>query len=239
MRHILIAGALAVFACSLALAADIPPPGPAPYPPATYAPIVPAYNWSGFYIGVNGGGAFGTSNWTDAIDGSTGNFNVSGGLFGGTIGGNYQLGQFVVGVEADGDWSNVNGISNSISAGCAGFGCETKSDWLATVRGRVGYAWDRVLFYGTAGAAFADVQAAFGGFPFSSSTQVGWTAGAGIEYAIWPNLTAKVEYLFADFQNASCGFGSCAGGTLATPLATTVSFNENIVRAGINYKFGW
>jgi outer membrane immunogenic protein len=232
MRHILIAGALALVGCSQALAADIPPPGPAPYPPATYAPVAPYYSWTGIYIGVNGGGAFGTSSWTDPTQ-PTGDFNVSGALFGGTVGGNYQFGQFVVGIEADGDWANISGTTSNT---CGFVGCETKSDWLATVRGRAGYAWDRVLVYGTGGAAFTNVQAAFGGFPFSSSTQVGWTAGVGVEYAFLPNLTAKVEYLFADFQNATCPVTSCdaRGG-----FSDSVALNENIIRAGINYKFGW
>jgi outer membrane immunogenic protein len=101
-----------------------------------------------------------------------------------------------------------------------------------TVRGRAGYAWDRVLFYGTGGAAFANVQAGAGALPFSSSTQTGWTAGAGVEYAFAPNWTAKVEYLFVDLQNASCPVGSCGSTT------TTVSLNENIIRGGVNFKFG-
>jgi outer membrane immunogenic protein len=172
MRHILIAGALAFFGCSQVLAADMPPPGPAPYPPPTYAPVVPFYNWTGFYIGLNGGGAFGNSSWTDPIS-PTGNFNVSGALFGGTIGGNYQFGSVVVGIEADGQWADIRGTTFN---GCGNFGCETKTDWLATVRGRVGYAWDRVLLYGTGGVAFADVQASAGVLPASaSSTQSGRT----------------------------------------------------------------
>ena len=234
MKRILIAGLFALAAGGQAFAADLPMP--APVPPQAYVPVVPFYNWTGFYIGINGGGAFGNSNWSDPIDGSTGNFGVNGYLLGGTIGGNYQIGSFVLGVEGDGDWANFDGTT--VNASCAGVGCETKSNWLATVRGRAGWAWDRVLFYGTGGAAFANVQAGAGALPFSSSTQTGWTAGAGVEYAFAPNWTAKVEYLFVDLANASCGFGNCGGGTLATPVNTTVSLNENIVRAGINFKFG-
>jgi outer membrane immunogenic protein len=231
MRHILIAGALALVGWSQALAADMPPPGPPPYPPATYAPVVPYFSWTGIYIGVNGGGAFGTSSWADPVF-PTGNFNVTGGLFGGTIGGNYQFGQFVAGIEADGDWANISGTTFN---NCV-VGCETKSDWLATVRGRVGYAWDRVLFYGTAGAAIANEQAGLPGGPFASATQVGWTAGVGVEYAFLPNLTAKVEYLFVDLPNFNCGVAFCSG---TAGAIDTVSLNQNIIRAGINYKFGW
>ena len=115
-------------------------------------------------------------------------------------------------------------------------GCETESDWLGTVRARAGYAWDRVLFYGTGGAAFGDLQAAAGALPFSSSTQVGWTAGGGVEYAFTPNLTAKVEYLYVDLGNQSCAAANCVSASGIGPV-TTVSLTENIVRAGINYKF--
>ncbi|MGO9684803.1 MAG: outer membrane protein, partial [Beijerinckiaceae bacterium] len=116
--------------------------------------------------------------------------------------------------------------------------CEVKSTWLATARGRAGYAIDRILIYGTGGAAFANVQAAAGVLPLSSSTEIGWTAGAGVEFAFTPNLTGKVEYLYVNLGNQSCPAVSCAAiipGVGGVP--TTVSLTENIVRAGNNYKF--
>jgi outer membrane immunogenic protein len=167
----------------------------------------------------------------------TGNFDTSGFLVGGTIGGNYQWGQFVLGIEGDGDWTNLNGTTFVTGGTGCGPGCETKSDWLATVRNRAGYAFDRILIYGTGGAAFGNLQAAVGTLPFSSSTQTGWTAGGGVEFAFTPNLTAKIEYLYVDLGNQSCGQANCAGGTILAPLNTTVSLTENVVRAGINYKF--
>jgi outer membrane immunogenic protein len=228
MKRLWIAGALALAAGGQALAADLPPPV-MPVAPANYIPVAAPFSWTGIYVGVNGGYAFGTSSWTSASFAPTGNFNATGGLLGGTLGGNYQIGSFVIGIEGDGDWTNLNGTTFT----ACGPGCETKSDWLATVRGRAGWAWDRVLFYGTGGAAFANVQAAAGVLPFSSSTQVGWTAGAGIEYAFTPNWTAKVEYLFVDLQNASCGAGNCS----FAGSANSISLSENIIRAGVNFKF--
>jgi outer membrane immunogenic protein len=160
MKRLVIAGALALVAGGYAVAADLPYPRPVPQAPVAYLPVVPAYSWTGFYIGINGGGGFGNSNWLDPVLGNSGNFNTSGFLIGGTVGANYQIGQFVLGIEGDGDWQNLDGTTTGGS--CAGQGCETKSNWLATVRGRAGYAWDRVLFYGTGGAAFANVQAGAG-----------------------------------------------------------------------------
>jgi outer membrane immunogenic protein len=231
MKRILWAGAFALVAGGQGLAADLPPPV-APRAPATYVPTtVPYYNWSGIYLGINGGYAFGTSNWSNpAIGVATGNFNTNGGLAGGTIGANYQWGGAVLGVEGDWDWSNLNGTSNVV--GC-GPGCETKANWISTVRGRAGWAIDRVLLYGTGGAAFAPVQAGFNGGPFQSTTQVGWTAGAGLEFAFAPNWTAKAEYLYADLGSFTCTV-NCFGGA-ATPI--TVKFTDNIIRAGINFKF--
>ncbi len=245
MKRILIAAALALAAGGQALAADLPPPvAPPPRAPATYVPVpAPVFTWTGIYVGINGGYAFGNSNWTSPLGTiiggtpcvttcSTGTFTTSGFLAGGTIGGNYQWGQFVLGVEGDGDWTNLNGTTFS---NC-GPGCETKSDWLATVRGRAGYAVDRILFYGTGGGAFGNLQAAAGTLPFSSSTQIGWTAGGGVEFAFTPNLTAKVEYLYVDLGSQSCGAANCYSVSGIGP-ATTVTLTENVVRAGINYKF--
>src|SRR5580658_7207250 len=134
MKRILIAGAFALAAGGQALAADLPPPmAPPPRAPATYVPApVPIFSWTGFYIGVNGGYAFGQSNWTAPLPlGSTGNFNTSGFLAGGTVGGNYQFGSFVVGAEGDFDWSNLSGSTPCTSFGGTPTSCQTQSNWLA------------------------------------------------------------------------------------------------------------
>ena len=108
------------------------------------------------------------------------------------------------------------------------------------MRGRAGYAFDRALVYGTAGAAFGDVRANFSNDAVSSTTEPGWTAGAGVEFALAANWTAKAEYLFVDLANGSCTT-NCAiqnpnGPALIPNVA--VKFNESLVRAGINYRFG-
>jgi len=189
-----------------------------------YAPAV--YNWTGFYAGINGGGAWGRSNWSNPLA-STGDFNVSGALLGGTAGYNWQAGSMVYGVEGDIAWSSVKGSTNAPA--CGGVACDTSSHWLGTARARIGYAFDRVLPYVTGGLAVGDVKAAQG--PVSvSQTKAGWTAGAGVEAAITGPLTAKIEYLYADLGKINCGTTLCVA-------PTTMSYHANIVRAGLNYHF--
>jgi outer membrane immunogenic protein len=233
MKRILLAGVIALAAGAQALAADLPPPmAPAPRAPAAYIPAPPPWSWTGFYLGINGGYGFGNSNWTFPAGFSVGSFKVNGGMAGGTLGYNYQIGQLVLGIEGDYDWQNVRGFANNAATCIA---CDTASSWIGTVRGRVGYAFDRIMVYGTAGGAVTDVKASFGAQPWASSTEWGWTAGGGIEGAIFDNWTAKVEYLYADFSKASCAVGTCNPGGISGP---SVSLNESMVRVGVNYKFG-
>ena len=216
------------------------------------------------YIGINGGYAFGQSDWgADPLNpsglSSTGNFNVNGGLVGGTIGVSGQWGAWVFGVEGDFDWQGLQGTSNSsfctslITSGlatvppasAAGLNCKTASNWLGTLRARFGYAWDRVLVYGTAGGAGANVETALTGLPYQSSPEFGWTVGAGVEVALAEHWTFKVEYLFVDLGNAACNHSYSCGFDLAATAAApalgsnmTVKLNENLIRVGLNFKYG-
>jgi outer membrane immunogenic protein len=202
--------------------------------------VVAVYNWTGIYVGINSGFGTGNSNWSDGPIGTTGSFPISGYLIGGTAGFNYQIGEYVFGIEGDGDWTNLNGNSGSTCGAIAAVltppvGCQTQGQWLATVRGRVGYAFDRVLLYGTAGAAFGSVQTGLNPpSTFDSTIEAGWTVGGGLEFAIAQNWTATVEYLFVDLPTISCTtVGNCGGAA-----GSIVSFNENIIRGGLNFKFG-
>jgi len=244
MKRMLTLAATVLAISAQARAADLPRPG-VPVPPS---PVI--YNWTGVYVGVNGGWADGISNWTNNcsdctsaptdIGGETGAFSVSGYLAGGTAGANYQIGAWVYGIEGDFDWTHLTGSSGSTCGGLSDAvppptGCETESEWLATLRGRVGYAFDNILLFGTAGAAVARIKT--GLIPpstFDSSTEAGWAVGAGLEVGFAPNWTAKVEYLFVDLPNATCTTTTNCGAV----AGSTVSFNENMVRAGVNFKFG-
>jgi len=233
MKRLLIAGALAFAALGQALAADFPEPAPPPpRAPAAYVPtVVPVYNWGGIYLGLNGGFGFGNSQWTNAavfVPTSTGNFTLSSGVLGGTIGANFQTDAFVFGVEGDFDGSWLDG--KTTNAPCLFGACETRNTWLGTLRARIGYAADRVLFYGTAGGAFGSIDSGVTGFAFDKSNKAGWTAGAGAEVALADNWTARIEYLFVDLQNATCNV-NCGG------VGTTVKFDTSLVRVGVMYKF--
>jgi outer membrane immunogenic protein len=180
--------------------------------------MAPLYNWTGFYVGINGGGAWGSSDFAAPF--TTGSFDISGGVVGGTVGYNWQMGQIVFGLEGDVDWSNIRG-----SVPCGLTTCETRNSWLGTARGRLGYAFDRFMPYVTGGLAVGDIKTTIAGVGSASDTKAGWTVGGGLEAAIAGPWTAKVEYLYVDLGR---------GGSI---LGSDAKFTTNIVRAGLNFRF--
>jgi outer membrane immunogenic protein len=216
--------------------------------PVKAAPPVVIYDWTGFYLGISGGGSFGGSNHVDPNGSNmTGDgILVRGGLVGGTVGYNWQMSSLVIGFEGDLSWvgeygSHVdNGLAPpaGVQLASPNFQSFTKETWLGTARGRVGYAVNNLLFYGTGGYAGAGVQAGINSTinnaqVFSaSSTHSGWTAGGGLEWGFAPNWSAKFEWLYMKFDNK--GFVTALGdGT-----RSAVTLDDNVVRAGINYRFG-
>ncbi len=253
MKKLLLTGVagVALLAGAPAHAADLGP-RPTYKAPPIVAPPVPIFTWTGCYLGIEGGGTWGRSRAvavtsTDPEDVGlplTNDFNISGGLFGGTIGCNYQFApNWVIGIENDLSWTNKRG-SASVIPPFNTAGVEThKERWLDTLRGRVGFSWDRVLIYGTGGVAFAgtninvfNTEELVG--VSDSKTRTGCTAGGGIEWAFWGNWTAKVEYLFVDFGSAHYVSPPVEIGDI-TFVTRDVKFNDNIVRVGINYLFNW
>jgi outer membrane immunogenic protein len=241
MKRLFITAMLSIAAAGTALAADLPQPAPV-QAPAVYVPTVaPVYNWGGIYVGINGGWGWGNTSWsvpaTVVFPALSSSLNDNGGVVGGTVGANFQTGEFVFGVEGDWDYSGIN--TGTTSTVCAFSGsCQTGNNWIATLRGRVGYAADRVLFFGTAGGAFADMQTTLNGAQ-STKTQAGWTAGAGVEWAFADNWTAKAEYLYVDLGNvnATCSTGFCTSNNGGNPVPINVSLTENLFRVGVNFKF--
>jgi outer membrane immunogenic protein len=247
MKTIVAASLALIASAGAALAADIEPvvnpgpfspppayptkpvvtPGPFDSPPAY--PYVKVYNWTGFYIGINGGGALAKTYWSSVPDLTSGSSNLSSGLIGGTIGYNLQAGDpFVVGIEADVDWT---GMKTTVSPASCAPGCELKVPWLDTARLRFGYAFNGILPYVTGGVAIGRLQADVVGAPFGteSANNLGWTVGGGVEFGITDALRAKAEYLYYDLNGFNCN-AACGGG----PIAFNV--RGSVVRVGLNYR---
>ena len=224
MKSVLLGGVAALTTAVAAFAADLPLKA-AP-------PAAPTGTWTGFYLGGQIGGAFGTAR-KDFIQGTTtGDFDVSGVIGGGTAGYNQQFGLIVLGLEGDISGSGVKGETD-----CPNrlFTCGAENHWLATLRGRLGYSFDRFMPYVTGGVAGGDVRVfsglkttGGGGVDFTK-TEPGWTAGAGLETAFDPHWTIKLEYLFVRLNDVN------VPSDVGTP--TTTKFFENVGRVGVNYRF--
>jgi outer membrane immunogenic protein len=265
-RHIQL---VAVFAIAASAPLTLPPAAADAADMPVKAPAVRTYNWGGCYVGVNGGGAESGSDFTTAVgsgthltpadaalvvEGGTSSANSPNFLGGGQAGCNWQSGTFVYGLEGDVDYfrSNpqvINGTA-TLSDGVTAFTVTQSltTNYLATVRPRLGVAADRNLFYVTGGAAstkasysqaYLDAAVPSGtGVATGSKSLVGWTAGVGWEYAWTDNWTFKVEYLFTSFPGATSGTGAitdAAGGT--NPLQGSADLVIQTARAGVNFKF--
>lgn len=198
--------------CGAAAAADLytPPAEPAP----VY--VAPPFSWTGFYAGVQLGYGWGDVEATNAA-GSIG-IDIDGGVGGAHAGFNYQWNRLVLGVEGDVETSGVDG---TLTAGGASATAEQK--WLASIRGRLGVAFDRLLLYGTGGWAVSEFEYRSGAGR-DSATHNGWTAGGGLEYAMTDHLTTRVEYRYADFGEE-------------TVFGAEVEPTTHTIRVGLGYKF--
>jgi outer membrane immunogenic protein len=241
-----------------ASAADLPMKAPP-------APVAMVYSWTGFYVGVNGG--YGWENGTGDLVGNSGGIAIPPAIAGGTIpthlnvrpegwlggaqaGYNWQVNHIVLGVEAD---IQAAGIRQSVAiaaAGTPGVLFPTLStgsshlDWFGTARGRIGYAWNQFMVYGTGGFAFGGVSdtATVATVPppplgtgTSSSTRGGWAAGAGWEWAFKPSWSVKGEYLHVDLGSVTTRVLFATSPT--DFLDYRFRHNYDIARVGINYKF--
>ncbi|WP_029074035.1 outer membrane protein [Kaistia adipata] len=215
------------------------------YEPAPVAAPV-AFNWTGFYVGVHGGiggGEFDTT-FTEEFDDYSVDYNDNAfGAFGGAqIGYNWQFSpNWVAGVEADIAYSGIESNFDWNYAGGSSYNISTNVDWFGTLRGRIGYAWDNLLVYGTGGAAYGDVEVSTNysdpnesyGSSFSD-TRWGWTIGAGVEYGITQNITLKTEYLYVDLGSIHQNAYNAAEDDYGQ-FDTDVAFHT--LKVGLNYKF--
>ncbi len=192
--------------------------------PAPVAPVSHQFDWTGFYLGVNGGYV-----WTRGSDaGTTRHFD--GGVLGAHAGYNVQQGNLVFGVEGDIGYTwnrrswDVNPVPPPVVTATVG------TEWQGSIRARVGAAFDRTLVYGTGGVAFTNGFGTLdvGGVSVTErKTLTGWTIGAGLEHAFTDNWTARAEYRYSDYGRID--LSGIGGGN---PRVT-----EHTIRAGISYKF--
>jgi opacity protein-like surface antigen len=202
-------------------------------------------DWSGAYLGVEGGGSWGRSKHINNTNDITPGFAVDGGLLGGTIGYNEQFGPgFLFGVEGDMSWVNAKGGASNLAPNFnPASSSETKERWLSTARVRLGAAptagW---LAYVTGGVALADVEAIAHQANGDAFSQVrirpGWTAGTGIEYAIDKSWSAKLEYLHVGLNNAPY-LNDLNPSVTGVNRGGGVPLSNEIVRAGINHRIDW
>jgi len=208
------------------LAADLPVKAPVKH--------AAAVNWTGWYVGISGGADWGRFSQTNTVTGvSNGFFNQTGGLVGGTAGYNWQMSNWVLGLETDLSWTKLTGTQ--MCGPASAFVCTTEMRAFGTLRGRVGVALlDNVLIYGTGGLAYGRISATRNvNATESADWRAGWTVGGGAEVMLAPQWSAKVEYLYATFPGTATTYIVT---TSNTPVAATER-NVSIVRAGVNFHF--
>ncbi|MDO9412376.1 MAG: porin family protein [Pseudolabrys sp.] len=212
-----------------ASAADISRPA---YKAAPYYSPAPVFSWTGFYIGAHGG--YGWSRFSGDAGFGPESVTGRGWLGGGQIGYNYQINQFVIGAEIDAAWADVK-REEPFLAGSV----RLKNDYFITATARIGYAFDRTLVYGKIGAAWTrdkwDASDGLGGTATASNNRTGWAFGAGVEYALWSNWSAKLEYNYLMFRGVTPTFTT--GGGLAVVGTASIELDTQIVKAGLNYRF--
>jgi outer membrane immunogenic protein len=222
--------ALAALVASPALAADLrqPPPAYKAAPPA-----VPYYNWSGCYIGGHAGGLFARKDWSLAATGTDlGGHDANSYLAGAQLGCNIQVGGgWVFGIQGDYAFTDAEGSN----VDQFGFTNRSQIESLASVTGRVGYAWDRFLGYVKGGGAWErdNYDTSIGGViqGTASETRSGWTVGVGGEYAFTPNVSWFVEYNYYDFGTRT--------NTFSNGDVIDIKETKNVVKGGVNFKFDW
>jgi outer membrane immunogenic protein len=186
-----------------------------------------AFDWSGGYVGIDFGAAMNSSNWFAPT--SPPQFNTNGtGLAGGAmIGYRHQMNNLVLGIEGSGDLLGVDGEANCVLITPT---CVTKESFLGMIQGNIGFASGRIHLYGTGGVAFGSFEhfeKTTINQSWGSESRVGWTAGAGIDYAINPKWIAGVRWNYYDFGTK----------TLTSPFPVNFTENGNLVTARIEYKF--
>jgi outer membrane immunogenic protein len=198
--------------------------------------VAAIYDWSGFYIGANGGYATSRKNWNLAGFGDEGSHDADGGIAGGQIGYRWQTGTWVFGLEAQGDWADLRGSNASVIPAFAGITNRSRIDALGLFTGQVGYAWNNALLYVKGGAAVAndkyDYRFTGAAAPLGTASETRWGAsvGAGLEYGFSPNWSVGVEYDHAFLGRRDI--------TFSPAVVESIKQDVDLVTARINYRWG-
>jgi outer membrane immunogenic protein len=231
----LVFAAGAGFAVCPAAGADLPvAPAPVPVAPVASAPAA-IFSWTGLYIGGHAGGGLSRSSWSDPVSGANNIFASGAGFVGGAqTGANLQFNRLVLGVEGDFSYAGLKGNGRD----SLGDSISTNTNWTSTVTGRVGAAFERLLVYGKGGVAFARDQNTFTDLAGNSASnavmRTGWTAGAGLEYGINKNWSAKIEYDYLNFGSQSSNFTT----PTMPSYSTNAGLNVQEIKAGVDFRFG-
>jgi outer membrane immunogenic protein len=246
-----VVGLVALCAAGPAVAADL---APRPYVKAPPPMVAAIYDWSGFYVGINGGGASSRDCWTATSSNgaaitpnlSEGCHNATGGLVGGQIGYRWQAASWVFGVEGQGDWADLKGSNPSLIA-LIPYTNQTKVDAIGLLTGQVGYAWNNVLLYVKGGAAVTDNKYtsffpvgnvfAAAGVPFNAATDTRWggTVGTGLEVSFAPNWSVGVEYDHLFMGNPNITFPASG---IAVGRTDNIGQGIDMGTVHVNYRWG-
>ena len=241
MKKVLLvtASLIALGAAAPAVAADL---AARPYTKAP-AMIAAVYDWSGFYIGANGGWGSSRNNWDSVLPfvvGSEGSHDATGGTIGGQVGYRWQAGTFVFGVEAQGNWADFKGSNPSLAI--AGVTNQSRVDAFGLFTGQVGYAWNNALLYVKGGAAvtsdrYRTFATATNVLTSSTSDDTRWggVVGVGLEYGFTPNWSAAIEYDHLFMQDRTYAFTTPAG---VFAGSDRIRQDVDLVTVRLNYKFG-
>ena len=225
-----IAGMAILAMPSLGYAADLPRAAPPAYVPA----MVPVYNWTGFYLGGNIGYAWRSTEISGIFGANLGDISNDRFIFGGQTGYNWQINQFVLGVEWDFDWADGEKATPFVTTANLGLvQGRVDSSWVTTLAARFGYAADRWLFYTKLGAGWTKTNVSLqspvlGVLATNDKSNVGWLVGFGVEYAFAQNWTAKIEYNYLGLSD-----------TTVPIVANLATFSHDLqtLKIGANYKF--
>jgi outer membrane immunogenic protein len=236
-KSLICAAALAGVASAAALAADLPTNKPPPEP--VFTPV-PVYNWSGFYVGANAGVGWSNGGNVTVADPKLGAQSISvssrsGFIGGGQLGYNFQVGQFVYGLETDIQYANIGSSVNWGPYGRLGVSTGSSGEYFGTLRARAGYAIDRTLLFLTGGLAYGGLNSSpVGG---NATSNVGYALGGGVEYAFTQNWTAKIEALYINLSNGGGRTIYVTNGGVVYPVSANSGNGGGLVRVGVNYKF--